>query len=161
MIDDWQQRVDAVWSSAADMAELDVVAAMDALVAERPVDDPLALFEAASARDSAGLEADAEALYRRALELGLPDHVAPRATIQLASTIRNLGKVDESIALLEAQLHAHPSDEWTAVTAAFLALGLVSRGSEREAASVALSALADSLPLYQRSVRAYAAELLD
>lgn len=160
-MDDWADRVAAVWANAGDMAELDVVAAIDELVAERPVDDPLALFEAAGARDSAGLEADAEPLYRRALELGLPDHVAPRATIQLASTIRNLGRVDESITLLEAQLHEHPADEWTGVTAAFLALALVSRGSEREAASVALSALADSLPLYQRSVRAYAAELLE
>jgi len=161
MTDTWQSRIDAVWQAAPDMAELDVVGAIDALVAERPEDDPLALFEAAGARDSAGLEAEAEPLYRRALELGLPEHVAPRATIQLASTLRNLGKVDESIVLLEAQLHAHPADEWTGATAAFLALGLVSRGSEREAASVALSALADYLPLYQRSVRGYAAELLE
>jgi tetratricopeptide (TPR) repeat protein len=161
MVDDWQQRVDDVWAHASEMADLDVVAAIDALASEREVDDARAVFERAGARDSAGLEAEAEPLYRRALELGLPDDVVPRATIQLASTIRNLGKVDEAIDLLEAQLHAHPDDEWTSVTSAFLALALVSRGSEREAASVALTALAGSLPLYQRSVRAYAAELLD
>ena len=161
MTDDWQTRVDDVWAHASDYAELDLVAAIDALVAERPVDDPLAVFEAASARDSAGLEAEAEPLYRRALELELPADLAPRATIQLASTIRNLGKFDESVELLETQLAAHPGDEWTAATAAFLALALASRGQEREAASVALTALADSLPRYHRAVRGYAAELLE
>ena len=161
MTDDWQLRVDDIWAHASEYADLDLVAAIDALVAERPVDDPLALFEAASARDSAGLEAEAAPLYTRALERDLPAHVTPRATIQLASTIRNLGKVDESIRLLEAQLAQHPDDEWTAATAAFLALALASRGQEREAASIALTALADSLPIYQRAVRAYAAELLD
>ena len=159
MTDTWEQRVAAAWAAAPDMAELDLVAAIDMLVSERPADDPLALFEAAGARDSAGLEAEAEPLYRRALELGLPDHVAPRATIQLASTIRNLGKVDESIALVESQLHAHPADEWTGVTAAFLALALVSRGSEREAASVALVALSSTLPAYKGAVRRYALDL--
>ena len=161
MFDDWQQRVDAVWANASEMADLDVVAAIDAIVAERPVDDAVAIFEAAGARDSAGLEAEAEPLYRQALELGLPDAVHPRATIQLASTLRNLGQIEESIALLERQLHAHPGDEWTGPTAAFLRLALVSRGDERDATSIALLALADYLPLYGRSVRAYAAELRD
>ena len=161
MSDDWQQRVDAVWANASEMADLDVVAAIDALVAERPMDDAVAIFEAAGARDSAGLETEAEPLYRRAIELGLPDAILPRATIQLASTLRNLGEIDESVALLERQLHAHPGDEWTGPTAAFLSLALVSRGDERDATSIALTALADYLPLYGRSVRAYAAELRD
>ena len=143
------------------MAEGDVVTAIDDLVAERDGDDADALFEAASARDYVGLEADAEPLYRRAIEQGLDATVAPRAIIQLASTLRNLGKTDESIALLERQLHAHPSDEWTGPSAAFLALALVSRGDERAAASVALAALADYLPVYGSSVRSYAVELVD
>ena len=159
--DDWQQRVEAVWAGADDVADLDLVAAIDALVAERPADDAVAVFEAACVRDSTGLESEAEPLYRRALELGLDETRTVRATIQLASTIRNLGKVDESIALLERQLVTHPADQWTGPTAAFLALALASRGSEREAASVALTALADYLPIYQRSVRGYAAELLE
>ena len=159
--DDWQTRVEAVWATADDLADQDLVAAIDALAAERPADDAVAVFEAACARDSAGLEAEAEPLYRRALELGLDETRTVRATIQLASTIRNLGKLDESIALLERQLAVHPADQWTGPIAAFLALALVTRGSEREAASVALTALADYLPNYQRSVRAYAADLLE
>lgn len=157
----WRDRVAAVWASASSMADLDLVATIDALVAERDADDPAALFEAASARDFAGLELEAEPLYRRAIKLGLEPHLEPRAIIQLASTIRNLGKHEESIALLERLLHTHPADEWTGPAAAFLSLALVSRGDERQAASIALFALADYLPVYANSVRNYAAEILD
>lgn len=159
MAGDWYERVSAVWASASEMAELDVVAAIDALVAEREPDDPAAVFEAASARDYAGLEPEAEPLYRRAIELGLDAATLPRAVIQLASTLRNLGKIDESVRMLEDLLQEHPADEWTGPAAAFLALALASRGDERDAASVALAALADYLPVYSGSVRSYAIEL--
>jgi tetratricopeptide (TPR) repeat protein len=159
MSDEWRRRASEVWSAASGMADLDVVAAIDALVAERDPDDADALFEAASARDYAGLEAEAEPLYRRAIEQGLDAVTLPRATIQLASTLRNLGRPNESIRLLEDLLQEHPSDEWTGPAAAFLALALASRGDERDAASVALAALADYLPVYSASVRSYAIEL--
>ena len=156
---DWASRVSAVWSSAPELAELDLVAAIDELVAERAPDDAAAVFEAASARDYAGLEIEAEPLYRRAIDLGLDDATLPRAVIQLASTLRNLGKPGEAVRLLENQLHEHPDDEWTGPSAAFLALALASRGDERDAASVALAALAGYLPMYGNSVRSYAIEL--
>lgn len=159
MTGDWYERVQAVWASASETADNDVVSAIDALVAERGPDDASALFEAASARDYAGLESEAEPLYRQAIEHGLPPGVHPRAVIQLASTIRNLGKPDEAVSLLESLLHEHPADEWTGPAAAFLALALASRGDERDAASVALAALADYLPVYSASVRSYAIEL--
>ncbi len=159
MSDEWRRRVSEVWAAASGMADLDVVAAIDALVAERDPDDADALFEAASARDYAGLEAEAEPLYRRAIVAGLDAATLPRATIQLASTVRNLGRPDESVRLLEDLLHEHPSDEWTGPAAAFLALALASRGDERDAASVALATLADYLPVYSASVRSYAIEL--
>jgi len=161
MNDSWDDRVAAIWGNAHEMAELDLVAAIDELAAERNPDDARALFEAAGARDYAGLEVEAEPLYKRALEGQLDENLVPRAIIQLASTLRNLGRVDEAIALLESQLHAHPADEWTGPSAAFLALCLVSRGEERQAASVALAALADYLPVYANSVRSYAVELFD
>ncbi len=153
---DWYTRVSAVWASASELADNDVVAAIDALVVEREPDDAAAVFEAASARDYAGRESEAEPLYRRAIELGLDDATLPRATIQLASTLRNLGRVDESVRMLEVLLADHPADEWTGPGAAFLALALASRGNERDAASVALAALADYLPVYSASVRSYA-----
>jgi tetratricopeptide (TPR) repeat protein len=161
MTENWQTRVSAVWARASELADLDLLAEIDALVAERPEDDAAAVFEAAGARNYLGQEAEAEPLYRRALELGLDERRRPQAVIQLASTLRNLGEVRESISLLERQLHEHPGDEWTGPTAAFLSLALVSRGDEREAAAVALAALADYLPMYSRSVRGYATALVD
>tara|TARA_R110002051_G_scaffold72905_1_gene131800 strand:+ start:2385 stop:2873 length:489 start_codon:yes stop_codon:yes gene_type:complete len=160
MQQNWRDRIADIWAHAGAMAEGDVVSAIDELVAERDPDDAEALFEAAGARDYAGLEAEAEPLYRRAIDNGLDAALMPQAVIQLASTLRNLNRVEESIAVLERQLHEHPDDEWTGPTAAFLALALTSRGDPTQGAAVALMALANYLPIYQRSVRGYAAELL-
>ncbi|QYH35860.1 tetratricopeptide repeat protein [Salinibacterium sp. M195] len=160
MQENWRDRVAEIWSQADSMTDQHVVSAIDEVVAERDADDAEALFEAAGARDYAGLEAEAEPLYRRALAHGLDAALRPRAVIQLASTLRNLGRIDEAIALLEQQLNEHPDDEWTGPSAAFLALALTSRGDTTQGIAVALMVLADYLPVYERSVRSYAAELL-
>ena len=132
---------------------------IDALAGERPEDDPVALFERAGARDSAGLEADAEVLYRRALAGGLDDERRTQATIQLASTIRNLGKIDEARELLRAEYEREPRGPLHDAAAAFYALALVSSGESERAASIALQALAPHLPRYTRSVTGYAREI--
>ena len=156
----WRARVEAVWADDS-LDSNETLHLIDALVAERPADDALALFEAAGALDSAGLEAEAEPLYRRALKLGLPPFERSRATIQLASTIRNLGKFDESIELLRREYELSRDGELADAVAAFLALALASRGKTQEALGLALTALAPHLPRYQRSVRGYSAGLLD
>jgi tetratricopeptide (TPR) repeat protein len=158
MNDEWQRSVDAVWADES-LNDEEVVAAIDALAEERGESDPVALFERAGARDSAGRESEAEDLYRRALAGGLDDHRRTRATIQLASTIRNLGKVDEALALLRAEYEREPRGELHDAAAAFYALALSSSGDERLAASIALEALAPHLPRYTRSVTGYAREL--
>lgn len=160
MTDDWATRVDAVWADGS-LSDLERISAIDALAAERDADDPRALFERAGARDSAGIEAEAEELYRAALSRGLPEEQRSQAVIQLASTLRNLGRVDEALELLEAE-YAHT--EGTALhdaVAAFLALALVSAGEPERAAAVALQALAPHLPRYTRSVTGYAREIAD
>ncbi|WP_345750374.1 tetratricopeptide repeat protein [Microbacterium rhizophilus] len=155
--DDWQHRIDAVWQDRA-LSDEDRITRIDALAAELGADHPVALFERAGARDSAGREAEAEPLYRRAIERGLDDGRRARATIQLASTIRNLGKVDEALALLEAE-RARGSADLRDELAAFTALTLVSAGDPVRAVSLALTALAPHLTHYSRSVAGYAAEL--
>lgn len=157
-MDDWQNRVDAVWADEA-LSPEDVIVRIDELAAERPADDAVALFERAGARDSAGIEAEAEVLYRRALEIGLDDERRTRATIQLASTIRNLGKTEESLAMLQAEYEREPRGPLHDAAAAFYALALVSSGAPERAASVALQALAPHLPRYTRSVTGYAREI--
>lgn len=159
-MDDWQERVDAVWDDAS-LTEQQVIERIDSLAGERPEDDPVALFERAGARDSAGLEADAEVLYRRALAGGLDDERRTQATIQLASTIRNLGKIDEARELLRGEYEREPRGPLHDAAAAFYALALVSSGESERAASIALQALAPHLPRYTRSVTGYARELAD
>lgn len=70
-----------VWEGADGMSDEEVVAAIDAFAVLRPGGDPSALYERASARDYAGLEAHAEPLYRRALDAGLDEERRPRAII--------------------------------------------------------------------------------
>jgi len=157
---DWQDRVDAVWADDS-LDPVEVVTRIDALAGERPADDAVALFERAGARDSAGLEEEAEPLYRRALGLGLDDDRRTQATIQLASTIRNLGKTEESLAMLRAEYEREPRGPLHDAAAAFYALALVSSGEPERAASIALQALAPHLPRYTRSVTGYAREIAD
>lgn len=80
--------------------------------------------------------------------------------IQLASSLRNLGKASGSVALLTAERDAG-SDELDDAVSAFLALALVDVGREREAVSLALTALARHLPRYQRSLANYARLIAD
>ena len=156
---DWNDRVAAVWADEG-LDDAQRMRLIDELAAERDAGDGRALFERAGARDSAGLEADAEPLYRAALQAGLDDDLRTQAVIQLASTIRNLGKLDEALELLRAEYERDPGAPLRDATAAFYALALVSSGEAVRAASVALTALAPHLPRYTRSVAAYARDLV-
>ncbi|WMX44437.1 tetratricopeptide repeat protein [Streptomyces roseicoloratus] len=166
---DWEQRLAAAWNEldAYDSDPAGFRARIAELAAERPADDPVALFEQAAAHDSTGEPEQAVRLYRRALDGGLTGLRRRRAVIQLASSLRNLGRPDVSVELLTEE-RAIPADrldaDETALTAAvdaFLALALADTGREREAASLALGALAPLLPRYNRSLAFYARDLLN
>jgi tetratricopeptide (TPR) repeat protein len=154
----WQQRAALLWDTIDKYREDEFLAAMGALVGELPPDDPAGPFELASAYDSTGHPDQAVPFYRQALASGLAGQPRRRATIQLASSLRNLGQPEESLALLSAELDAG-SDELDDAVRAFLALTLTSLGRDREAAAIALTALAPHLPRYTRSVAAYATAL--
>jgi tetratricopeptide (TPR) repeat protein len=155
---DWDQRLSALWASLDDHSEEEFVAKMDELIAELPADSAVAAYERASAFDSTGRTDLAVPLYRQALELGLESDRRRRAVVQMASSLRALGQAEESVALLRAERDVG-SDELDDAVSAFLALALVDTGREREAVSVALTALAPHLPRYQRSLTNYAREL--
>ena len=155
---EWERRLDLLWASLDDRDADEFVAAMGELVGELPPHDAIGLFEQASAFDSTGHPDLAVASYRQALERGLSGQRRRRAVIQLASSLRNLGHAEESVALLTAELDAG-SDDLDDAVRAFLALALTSVGRDREAVSVALTALAAHLPRYNRSLAAYAREL--
>jgi tetratricopeptide (TPR) repeat protein len=153
-----EQDVDALWAAFDELDEATFLARMDELAARLP--PAVAAFERASAFDSTGHEHEAVSLYEQALELGLEPSRHRRAVIQLASSLRNVGRVDQSIALLRDE-RAAGSDELDDAVEAFLALALVDAGREREAVAVALAALAKHLPRYQCSLASYARDLSD
>lgn len=157
---EWERRVADVWASVDQHSDEDLRAAIEALAAERPPDDAAALFERACAQDSTGRSDLAVPLYREALERGLTGERRRRAVIQLASSLRNLGQLDESVTLLTTELAAG-SDHLNDAVRAFLALALVDVGRGRESVAHALTALAPHLPRYQRSVANYARLLVE
>ena len=156
--EDWSARVAAVWDEADELDDAVLLERIDALVAERPGDDPDAAFEAASVRDSIGMEAEAAVEYQRALDLGLAGFNRSRTFIQYASTLRNLGRYDEALALLDL---LEPDNELADAASATRALVLVSAGRPVEGAGIAIAALARHLPRYQRSMANYARDLID
>lgn len=161
MTDDWQQRVAAVWADAENLSDDQLVAAIDALAVERDPGDALALAERGGARDSTGREEDAVPFYRAALAAGLDDEHRAQVVIQYASTVRNLGSPEESLELLAAEFAGHPEHPLADAATAFAALALASSGRTTEALVSVLHALAPHLPRYQRSVKAYADDLLE
>jgi tetratricopeptide (TPR) repeat protein len=159
MPDDWEHALAALWEALDDLPEDEFLARMDALAAE--LSDPgVAAFERASARDSTGHSDQAAPLYREALEHGIEGIRRRRAVIQMASSLRNLGDAEQSVELLSAE-RERTSDGLDDAVTAFLALALADVGREREAAALALEALAPHLPRYQRSLANYARALND
>jgi tetratricopeptide (TPR) repeat protein len=156
----WEQRLAEAWASLDECSEEDFLTLIDDLAAQLPPDSAIAPFERAAARDSTGHPDLAVPLYRQALEQGLSGERRRRAVIQLASSLRNIGQVQESVALLSAELDAG-SDGLDDAVRAFLALALVDVGREREAVAHALTALAPHLSRYQRSLVNYARLLLE
>jgi tetratricopeptide (TPR) repeat protein len=157
---DWERRVADAWATFDERSDDENRALIDRLAGELPTDSAVASFERAAAFDSTGRSDLAVPLYREALGRGLTPERRRRAVIQLASSLRNVGEVEESVTLLTAEL-GQPSDELDDAVRGFLALALADVGREREALSHALTALAPHLPRYQRSLAAYAAELGD
>jgi Flp pilus assembly protein TadD len=156
----WEQRVADAWASFDQHSAEEMRALIEALAAELPPDDANGRFERACVQDSTGRSDLAVPLYRQALETGLTGERRRRAVIQMASSLRNLGRVDESVVLLTAELESG-SDHLDDAVRAFLALALVDVGRGREAVAHALTALAPHLPRYQRSVANYARLLVD
>ncbi|MEQ1517171.1 MAG: tetratricopeptide repeat protein [Usitatibacteraceae bacterium] len=163
--DDWERHVGEIWNRVESLKPQELISAIDALAAERAPEDPSALFERACARDTSGLEADAETYYRAALATdGLDPYRRSRASIQLASTLRILGRLEESEQLLVNELDRHmiagAPRELHDEARATLALTYVAQGRPVEAAGLALSALAPRLSRYNRSMAGNAARLV-
>lgn len=157
--EDWEDRVTALWADDT-IDDEQRIERMQRLAAAAP-HPALGAFELGGAFDSGGHEADADVQYAAATSAGLvtvdPDRAAQMA-VQHSSTLRNLGRVDEAIAMLR-DAPEHPTTG--AAPRVFLALALHSAGRHDEALRVAIEAVEPTLPRYRRSVRAYAEALTE
>jgi hypothetical protein len=158
---DWEARSAALWAAIDDYPDpADFRAAVSALAAELPDGHGVRYFELACANDSTGVGELAVPLYQQALAAGLTGERRRRAVIQMSSTLRALGEPQTTIELLTAERELgsdHLDDAITAV----LALALIDVGREREAAAIAIGALARHLPRYNRSMAAYAKAVME
>ena len=68
-------------------------------LAEQHPENPRVLYELGGAYDTAGDEATAAGLYERAMRMGLAGDVRRRCYLQYGSTLRNLGRLEESLAV--------------------------------------------------------------
>ena len=86
------------------------IAYFEALLAEHP-DHPVLVYEVAGAYDTAGQEEKARGLYERAMDLGLAGDALRRCLCQYASTLRWLGELDESLAVLDHARRQFPDSD--------------------------------------------------
>ena len=155
----WEARLEALWGGVAAQEPMHFCTRMERLVDELPEGSAIGQFELGSMHDSTGQSNLAVPLYRSALAGGLSGIRRRRATIQLASSLRNIGHAEEAVALLEAEL-LQPEDVLSGAVRAFLALALASTGNDRQATGQALLALSTYLPRYNASLARYAGELM-
>jgi tetratricopeptide (TPR) repeat protein len=87
-------------------------------------------YEIGGEHDTAGHADEAIPHYERALALGLRDELVPQALLQLGSSLRNVGRNDEAIALFDDAVARFPDH---AALRLFRAFALATAGRDREA----------------------------
>lgn len=152
-----ENAIAALWEMDDERARID---AGRALYEEYP-DDPRIAFEYGGTYDAAGEEARAVPLYRDALEAGLREPHRHQAQVQLASTLRNLGRHEAARVVIAEAAARHPH---SLGIAAFRALVEHAAGDPTAALRGLLSTLAATstdadVALYRRAIAAYADEL--
>lgn len=157
----WEKELTTIWDQLGTISNDEFIDRIKKHTDRISADEPNAIadFERACAYDSTGFEQNAEPLYRSALASGLTGLRRRRARIQLASTLRNNGKIHESIEILREEKKNY-SDELDDAVNAFLALSLSSLNNDKEALSLVLESLSKHLPRYNRSVYNYSKELI-
>src|SRR5919112_1053596 len=156
----FDREVARIWALSRENRGNEALALALSLV-ERYPDDPRSHFEYAGVLDFQGREADAVAPYRRAQELGLSGDDVPRLYVQLGSTLRNVGQLEEAVRFLAEGRQRFPDH---AAIRAFYALALISAGRCLEAAVTLLELVTEQSSSidfdgYDRALRQYTDEL--
>jgi tetratricopeptide (TPR) repeat protein len=128
---------------------------------EQHSDDARLLYEVGGAYDTDGQEAVALGWYEKAEEAGLEGDLRRRCFLQHGSTLRNLGRTDESLALFARAREEFPGSVSLGVFEA-LSLHAAGRGSAALAATLVLLADnvdGDDLDRYEPALRGNAEHL--
>ena len=112
-------------------------------------------LEQAVAYDREGLEAEAIPHYERAISAGLGDEQLAKALLGLGSSLRNVGRLDESVRVLEGAVGRFPEHRALPV---FLAFSLWSGGRRGEAMALLARRLGDGSG-YERAIGEYADDI--
>ncbi|MBT2531250.1 tetratricopeptide repeat protein [Arthrobacter sp. ISL-48] len=127
------------------------------VLSEHP-DEPEVLYEVGGAYDTDGQEKTAAEYYERALAGVLEPETLRKCYLQYGSTLRNLGRIDESIAIFSVARTAYPNSVSLGV---FEVLTLHAQGKRDAALASALTLLVDHVETdevkrYETSIRANA-----
>ncbi|MFF2275939.1 tetratricopeptide repeat protein [Agromyces sp. NPDC058126] len=136
-----QARLAAVFA-ARDRANMQpTIAAFLEVLAEHP-EEPEVLYEVGGAYDTAGEEAVAAGYYERAMAAGLSGDALRRCLLQYGSTLRNLGRLDDSLDVLERARGEFPESDSLKV---WHATSLHEAGRNDAAFAIMLELVADRL----------------
>ncbi|MGZ0149023.1 tetratricopeptide repeat protein [Kribbella sp. WER1] len=116
------------------------IAFFEKLLGEHP-DNPYVLYEVGGSYDTAGQEETAVGYYERALP-GLSGETRRKCLVQYGSTLRNLGRFDESLALFKKACAEYPESDSLRV---FKALTLHAGGHQDKALATLLLVIADKV----------------
>ncbi|SDL57314.1 tetratricopeptide repeat protein [Microbacterium azadirachtae] len=146
-------RLDEIFAARDRARMAPTIAAFLDVLAEHP-DDPAVLYEVGGAYDTDGQEETALGYYRRAMAAGLEGRRLRQCFLQLGSTLRNLGRLDESLAAFDEGIALFPESESLGL---FRALTLHAMGRPSAALGAVLTVIADRFPTAE--VRRYEAAL--
>jgi tetratricopeptide (TPR) repeat protein len=115
------------------------IAALLPILEQHP-DDARVLYEVGGAYDTAGEESTALGFYERAMANGLSGDALRRCYLQYGSTLRNEGRIAESLAVFERARREFPDSVSLAIWVAF---SLEAAGRPRAAMAALLDVIAD------------------
>ena len=121
------------------------------------------LLDAAYAHDRVGDERGAIKFYDAAYRAGVPEAERRKFLVGYGSTLRNVGRAEEAVAILAQAVADDPAYP---AFAAFLALALADAGHPKAALAAMLGCALDAarpgaFDGYERALGEYHAELLD
>ena len=115
------------------------IAALLPLYEQHP-NDARVLYEVGGAYDTAGQESTALGFYEKAMHEGLDGDLRRRCFLQLGSTLRNLGRIDDSLEIFARAREEFPD---SIALVAFEALSLHAAARDDAAVASLLELIAD------------------